>query len=191
MSEVSGSICPPKHRFEGELVRLRAREPGDEPSFYRWLNDARVTEHLAPVYPISHQAERAWMAIMPDPGYRNANLSIETTAEGTLIGSARLAVAAPENRSGELSILIGETRFWDGGYGSDTMRALCRFGFEMMGLHRIWLEVLESNARAIHVYEKLGFRHETRRREAVHKFGRWQDVLVMSLLEDDAATAAA
>ncbi len=184
---VDGSICPPKHRFEGELVRLRAREPGDEPAFHRWLNDARVTEHLAPVYPVSHAVEEAWFANMPDPGYRNANLAIETRAGGTLIGSARLAVASAENRSGELSILIGETEYWDGGYGTDTVRALCQFGFEMMNLHRIWLEVLASNARAIHVYEKLGFRHEARCRDAVYKFGEWRDVLVMSVLEGESA----
>lgn len=181
----AGSICPPKHRFEGELVRLRAREPGDEPSFYRWMNDARVTEHLSAVYPVSLAGEREWFANMPEPGYRGANLAIETREGRRLIGAARIAVPAAENRAGELSLLVGETEYWDGGYGTDTMRVLCDFAFDMMNLHRAWLEVLATNARAIHVYEKLGFKHEARRRDALYKAGRWHDVLVMGVLEDE------
>ncbi|MBE0610648.1 MAG: GNAT family N-acetyltransferase, partial [Dehalococcoidia bacterium] len=68
---------------------------------------------------------------------------------------------------------------------TDTMRTVCRFGFEMMNLHRIQLEVYANNARARHVYEKVGFVLEGCRRQALYKFGRYHDVLVMSLLEGE------
>jgi RimJ/RimL family protein N-acetyltransferase len=62
------------------------------------------------------------------------------------------------------------------------MRVVCRFGFEMMNLHRIELTVYAEHAAAIHVYEKVGFRQEGRLREAAFKFGRYQDLLMMGLL---------
>jgi len=55
----------------------------------------------------------------------------------------------------------------------------------MMNLHRIELEVFADNARAVHVYEKVGFHMEGTRRRAIFKFGRYQDLHVMGLLEEE------
>jgi RimJ/RimL family protein N-acetyltransferase len=65
------------------------------------------------------------------------------------------------------------------------MRTLCRFGFESMSLHRIQLDVYAGNDRARHVYEKIGFRLEVTKRQAIYKFGRYLDVHIMGLLEGE------
>lgn len=171
--------------FEGRLVRLRAREPEDEPLLYQWFNDSEVTQHLTIRYPLSHAQEREFIEGASRIGYNHASFGVETIAERRLIGGLELGKVSPENRSALLGIAIGDKKFWDGGYGTDAMRVLCRFGFEMMNLHRIELEVFSENARAAHVYEKVGFRLEGTRRSAVFKSGRYQDVHVMGLLEGE------
>lgn len=171
--------------LEGRLVRLRAREPEDEPLLHRWFNDPEVTEHLALRYPVSHQAEREFLEHAAEVSYNQVSLAVETLAEGRMIGGCGLAQTGPENRSATLGIAIGDRAYWDGGYGTDTMRTICRFGFEIMNLHRIELEVYVANERAQHVYERVGFRLEARKREAIYKLGRYQDVLVMGLLEGE------
>jgi RimJ/RimL family protein N-acetyltransferase len=175
--------------LEGRLVRLRAREPEDEPSLYRWFNDPEVTRHLTVRYPLSHAQEKSFLDSAGAPAYANVSLAVETIAEGQLIGGVGLHGASAENRAAELGIAIGEKSHWDGGYGTDTMRVICRFGFEMMNLHRIELLVYASNERAIHVYEKVGFVLEGRRRDAVFKYGRYDDVIVMGLLEGEVRLA--
>jgi RimJ/RimL family protein N-acetyltransferase len=50
------------------------------------------------------------------------------------------------------------------------------------GWRRIWLEVLEDNQVAIRLYRRLGFREEGRRPQAVQREGRWQDSILMSLI---------
>ena len=174
-----------KSPFEGDLIRLRAREPEDEALLHAWFNDTDVTEHLTIRYPLSHLQEARFIEDTSAIAYGNASFGVETLADGRLIGGVGLQSASPENRSAVLGIEIGETTFWDGGYGSDTMRTVCRFGFEMMNLHRIELEVYAANVRAQHVYEKIGFVVEGRRREALYKFGRYQDVVVMGLIEGE------
>jgi RimJ/RimL family protein N-acetyltransferase len=171
--------------FEGELVRLRAREPEDEPRLYRWFNDPEVTEHLSLRYPLSHPQERAFIDRVSEISHGHASFGVETRAEGKLIGGASLEEVSPENRSAVLGIAIGDKAYWDGGYGTDTMRTLCRFGFGTMNLHRIELEVYAANERAIHVYGKIGFRLEGTRRDGSFKFGRYQDVHIMGLLEGE------
>ena len=174
-----------KSPYEGKLVRLRAREPEDEAAYYRWLNDPAVTEHLAVRCPASHLFEREFLQADKGPSYFNAGFGVETLAEGKLIGSTSLHAASPENRSAQVGIFIGDTACWDGGYGTDTMRTICRFGFEMMNLHRIELEVYAPNARARRVYEKVGFHTEACRRKARYQNGQYLDVVVMGLLEGE------
>lgn len=170
--------------FEGRLVRLRAREPEDEPLLHTWFNDPDVTEYLALRYPLSHHGEREFIERTSDVGYNNLSLSIETL-DGVLVGGCGLENVSPENRQATLGIAIGDKAYWDGGYGTDAMRVLCRFGFDMMNLHRIQLEVYEGNDRARHVYEKVGFQVEVRKRQAVYKHGRYLDVYLMGLLEGE------
>jgi RimJ/RimL family protein N-acetyltransferase len=175
---------PPYHPFEGRLVRLRAREPEEEPDAYRWFNDPAVTEFLSMSYPQSHRQEREFLDRMGSPSYSRAEFAIDTL-DGKYIGGCGLSGTAPENREAILGIAIGDTTYWDGGYGTDAMRVLCRFGFDMMNLHRIQLDVFSENQRAIHVYEKIGFHIEGTRREAVFKFGKYMDMVVMGLLEGE------
>ena len=87
-----------------------------------------------------------------------------------------------ENRSASLGIALGDKDCWGGGYGTDTMRVACRFGFEMMNLNRIHLDVYPENERAVHCYEKVGFVIEGRTRDAMFKHGAYHDLVLMSVL---------
>lgn len=171
--------------FEGRLIRLRAREPEDEPLSYDWFNDPEVTQFLAMRYPVSHQTEREFLESHSQPGYTNASFSIVKKDDGALIGGCGLEGVSAENRSATLGIAIGDKSCWDGGYGTDAMRVLCRFGFEHMNLHRIELDVYARNDRARRVYEKVGFRVEGCRRDAHFKYGKYVDGYVMGLLEGE------
>ena len=170
--------------YEGRLVRLRAREDQDEPLLYRWFNDWEVTQYLSVRYPMSHRTEREYIEAHSTPSYNDADLAVETL-DGKLIGGTGLEHASPENRSATLGIAIGDKTYWNSGYGTDAMRTICRFGFQMMNLHRIDLIVYAENVRAIHVFENVGFKVEGRLRDGVFKFGHYQDVLVMGLLEGE------
>ena len=50
------------------------------------------------------------------------------------------------------------------------------------GVTRLEVEVFARNARAIHVYEKCGFRQEGVRRHAVNRYGQYHDLLMMAVL---------
>ncbi|MEX0782319.1 MAG: GNAT family protein [Dehalococcoidia bacterium] len=171
--------------FEGRLIRLRAREPEDEPLSYQWFNDPEVTEFLTLRYPLSHKSQREFIDSHSLPSYANASFAILRKADGAYIGGCDLGDNRPENRQASLGIAIGDKASWDGGYGTDAMRVLCRFGFEHMNLHRIELEVYAGNERARHVYEKVGFQVEARRRQAHFKYGKYMDVYLMGLLEGE------
>jgi RimJ/RimL family protein N-acetyltransferase len=53
--------------------------------------------------------------------------------------------------------------------------------FNELNFHSVYLEVIETNERARHIYEKLGFRLDGRLRDRIFRDGRYWDYLYMSL----------
>ena len=47
--------------------------------------------------------------------------------------------------------------------------------FHQLNMHMVYLEVLESNARAQHVYERLGFHIDGRLRQRIFRNGTYED----------------
>jgi RimJ/RimL family protein N-acetyltransferase len=171
----------------GQKTRLRRIERQDIPTFVRWFGDPDVREFLVINRPISSAEEEKWFERkLAEEG--SEIFAIETM-DGTHIGNIELFDINERNRHAELGIVLGEKAYWGQGYGSDAIRTLLRFGFEEMNLHRVYLCVYEDNARGIRAYEKCGFRHEGRLREANYRKGRYYDELIMGILRHEFAAA--
>ena len=57
--------------------------------------------------------------------------------------------------------------------------------FEELDLHKISLEVLATNDRAINLYKKVGFQEEGIKREEIFKNDQWVDSVIMSILKSE------
>jgi len=72
------------------------------------------------------------------------------------------------------------------GVGGDAMRTLLGWLIDVRGHHRLTVDPAALNARAIHVYEKLGFRPVGVLQEYERVAGgSWRDALLMELLAAD------
>jgi RimJ/RimL family protein N-acetyltransferase len=101
------------------------------------------------------------------------------------VGNCSFHVQDWRVRSAELGIFIGDKAYWGKGYGSEVMRLLLAHGFGILNLNRIYLRVYENNQRAIRAYEKAGFVHEGRMRQAEFRNGGYEDILLMSVLRSE------
>ena len=164
----------------GQKTRLRRIEREDIPTFVRWFNAPEVREFLIMNRPISKAEEEQWFE--RQLGKENQEIFAIETADGVHIGNIGLHDISWVHRHAELGIVIGEKEYWGQGYGSDAIRTLLRFAFQEMNLHRVYLRVYEDNARGIRAYEKCGFQHEGRMREAIFRQGRYYDELRMGIL---------
>jgi UDP-4-amino-4,6-dideoxy-N-acetyl-beta-L-altrosamine N-acetyltransferase len=167
----------------GEKTRLRAIERDDIPRFLKWLNDPEVRRYLRMYMPLSKAEEERWFERQLES--QNDKVFAIETEDGTHIGNIGLHRIDWKNRCAVLGIFIGEKDYWGKGYGPDAIRALLRFAFGEMNLHRVELEVLDYNSRAIRCYEKCGFKLEGRRREAMFRDGRYHDALIMGILREE------
>jgi diamine N-acetyltransferase len=173
-------------------VRLRAVEREDLPRFQHWLNDEEVTAGLMVSLPLSLVEEDTWFDKMIKGPAEEHSLVIEVRQGEAWVpvGSCGFSAVDGRIRSAEVGIFIGEKTFWNQGYGTQVMRMLVRHGFETLNLNRIFLHVHDTNTRAIRSYERAGFLHEGRMRQAMYKHGRYIDVLLMSVLRQDWETTA-
>ena len=171
----------------GDRIRLRAPERDDLPRFVAWLNDPEVRQGLSLFLPLSLVEEENWFEKMlkNDPTEHPLVIEIREEDAWVPVGNCAFLNIEWKNRSGELGIFIGEKRYWNQGYGTDVMRLLLRHGFLTLNLNRIFLRVFETNPRAIRSYEKAGFVHEGRLRQAEFKDGKYSDVYLMSVLRSD------
>jgi RimJ/RimL family protein N-acetyltransferase len=136
---------------------------------------------------LAHSPDEHNLAIeVKQPGGPDAGAASPAAVEiWKLIGSCGFFNLDQHNRSSEFGIMIGDKDYWDQGYGTEAVRLLCQHGFKTLNLHRIYLRVFETNPRAIRAYEKCGFIHEGRQRQAEFRDGKYIDVIVMSLLSTE------
>lgn len=168
--------------LRGDRIQLRAIERDDLPRYVQWLNDPTVLEFFGRFVPMSLIQEQQWYEQMLQD---ESVVNFATEYEGQHIGGAGFNHIDRQNRSAEVGLFIGLTGLWDKGLGREVLETLIRFGFEEMDLNRIYLRVFAENKRAVHLYEKVGFEHEGRWRQAEYRRGRHHDVLWMSILREE------
>jgi diamine N-acetyltransferase len=171
----------------GKRIRLRAISRDDLPDFTTWLNDPDVRRNVHIYYPLSLDQEEAWFREIQQHAVEEQPLAIEVKEKNqwTLIGDSGFINLEQHDRSAEIGIFIGNKNFWNKGLGTEVMQLMVRYGFLNLNLNRIYLRVVETNLAGIRCYEKAGFKHEGRMRQAHFLEGTYVDILMMSILKNE------
>lgn len=118
-------------------------------------------------------------------GSADARYFVCETETGEVGAYAILRGLAETGRAIELKrIVVGAP---GRGSGRGILTELIRIAFEELGAHRLFLDVIEDNARARHLYESLGFVYEGTMRDAHQRDGGYLNLLLMSMLEGEYA----
>jgi RimJ/RimL family protein N-acetyltransferase len=102
-----------------------------------------------------------------------------------LIGEAGLLRMFPAWRTTDLSIIIGEKSARGKGYGNEVMDFLLDYAFGNLNYHRVAIRVVGTNERALNYYGSIGFKREGIQRDGYYYAYKYQDFIMMSLLEDE------
>ncbi|MGG4451731.1 GNAT family N-acetyltransferase [Brevibacillus porteri] len=102
-----------------------------------------------------------------------------------VIGDVQIGDIDPKNRNAFIRISIDQNANQGKGYGSEALLLMLDYGFGILNLHRIELNVFGFNERAIHTYEKLGFQREGVQRQALYYNHAYHDSILMSMLADE------
>lgn len=106
---------------------------------------------------------------------------------GTPIGFMAIFGIPPSqmhNRSGTMAISLA-TEHQGKGYGSEALRWLVDWAFQFGNLHSLRLETKGGNLKALRSYEKVGFVKDGCMREAWFWNGKYDDIVLMSILRHE------
>ena len=166
-------------------VVLRRLEVADLDRLYEYRNDREVMVQLGG---FSVGYSRAALVDWLEKHRRRDDevlWCIAARPDDRCIGHVGLYRIDSRVRKAEFAILVGDRSLQGRGIGKVVTRTVIDYGFRELNLHRVSLQVLETNERAIRLYESLGFAREGTLRHEQFRDGRYVDVLLMSFLEDD------
>jgi RimJ/RimL family protein N-acetyltransferase len=168
----------------GERLYLRPYRKEDLKFMLKWMNDKEILGLTGEVKPwskrdldrfydrVKNEKDRAWFSIVLKDGDR-------------VIGETGLLRAFWPWRGTDLTIEINEKDVWNQGYGTEAMNLLLSWAFDTLGFHRVSIGVVGFNKRALHFYEKNGFRREGVFRDGYLYGGKYHDFIMMSILEHE------
>ncbi|MHA2257274.1 MAG: GNAT family N-acetyltransferase [Promethearchaeota archaeon] len=154
--------------------------------YQKWMTDPEITQYLSIFRPITREMEEDWYNQLQ----KRANdflfsiLRIDNEFSDELIGNCDINVDW-KNRVGSCGIVIGEKIHHGKGYGTEAMRLLVNYGFSTLNLNRIELQAHSFNVRALKSYEKVGFKKEGTRRDAIYINGEYYDSIVLGILKEE------
>ena len=79
--------------------------------------------------------------------------------DGMVVGGCGIDGTAGEEKAGYIGYLLRRD-CWGQGYATAVANALVRFGFDCLGLQRVWSTCHAANAGSAHVMEKVGMLRE-------------------------------
>jgi len=115
---------------------------------------------------------------------RNRTFIIEGKPDTVFIGMFGLKLGSKKYRSAEVWYKI-HPDCWRQGYATESLRAVIKYGFETLKLHRIEAGCAVNNLGSIKVLEKSGMIREGRGRETLPLKSGWSDHFAYAILETD------
>lgn len=148
----------PNIMLANDFIRLRALEPTDIDTIYRWENDTRLWADSSVVAPFSRK--QVWDYInsyTADPFVSGElRLMIADAVQGTPLGLIDLTDFDPVNRRAQVGVMVDfeHQRRGVAGAALELMAQYCR---ERLGLHQVWAIVAADNRASRALFTAGGF----------------------------------
>ena len=171
---------------------LRPWRAGDAPALQRLAGRREIADTMVSIpHPFTPEYAAQWIAGHAGAFARGeaVHFAITLADDGALAGAVELRAISAEHQCAELSCWIG-VEWWGRGLATEATEAVVRHGFERLGLNRIVAFHMVRNPASGAALAKVGMCPEGLQRQAVCKWGRFEDVVPVAILREDWARNA-
>lgn len=168
--------------LETARLKLRPYTEADIPELLPLIGSREVaatTLRIAHPYTEEHAREFIAMAQEADKIW----LAITLRSDGRQIGGIGLRLDEPHQHA-ELGYWLG-VAYWGQGYATEASREMLRYGFEDLGMHRIFASYFKHNPASGRILQKLGMSYEGCQRQHLRKWGEFIDLELYGLLRQE------
>ena len=172
--------------LETPRLFLRAMRVRDTEDMYAYAKDPEVTRYLLWSPHKSPDYTRSYLEYLAGR-YRlgqHYEWAMVSKADGHMIGTCGFSrIECPHNAAGIGYVL--NPAYWGQGLVAEAAERVLRFGFDVLGLHRVEARYMVGNDASRRVMEKLGMRFEGVRRGSMLVKGVYRDIGICSILVNE------
>ena len=168
--------------LETARLRLRAYTEADIAELLLLIGTREVAATtLRIAHPYTEQDARGFLQLAQEPD--KLWLAITLRTDGRQIGGMGLRLDL-QHQHGEIGYWLG-VPYWGQGYATEAAREMMRYGFEDLGLHRIYASHFGHNPASGRILRKLGMRYEGCQRQHLRKWDRYVDSELYGILREE------
>lgn len=170
-------------KLVGEKCYLSPISMDDVERYTEWVNDMEMglfMQFSASIFDLDKERELL-QKIMED----SHSFAIVEKVTNKSIGNCSLMGVSEVHRHAKFGIFIGDKTYWNRGIGTEATNLTLDYGFNVLNLRNITLDVYSFNKRAIRCYEKVGFKAAGLRRQFIFMAGKYHDVLIYDILAEE------
>ena len=158
------------------MTELWELDPGDAPLMLEWMHDPDIQKGFRKKMAdatLDDALAFCQSAKLPEELHDGDDLHYAIAGDGgEYLGTISLKHVDLENRSAEYAITLRK-KAQGKGVASRATKLLLEKAFTELGLHRVYLNVLSDNDKAIRLYERCGFTFEGEFRDHLFLNGRF------------------
>lgn len=149
----------PLPTIAGSGFMLRPFRPGDEMSLQKRMNDERVARDVTHIpFPYTIEHATAWVNLMsPVANKDSTRVDFVIAVDDEVAGS--VAFINVDGHRAQVSMWVSP-EYWRRGIATEALKLIVQFGFDALGLVRIYAYHYSENIKTRGVLEKVGFRYE-------------------------------
>jgi RimJ/RimL family protein N-acetyltransferase len=167
-------------------IRLRALTKIDLEKTLKWHNQDDIRDlYSGHPFPVNREMEEKWYEKTLTSNIPFTAFGIELCENAELIGITVLKEIDLLNRSAEFANYIGDAKHRGKGLAREAVQETLMFGFNKLGLNRIFLRVFYDNDSAIKLYKESGFIIEGTLRKCLFRNNQFKDVIIFSILREE------
>ena len=175
-----------KLNLETKRILLRPFELSDGPRVKELAGDKAIADTTLNIpHPYQDGMAEEWILTRQSKfqAGESVNCAIILKSIQELIGAIGLIIDKRFNRA-ELGYWIAK-EYWNQGYCTEASKAILKYGFLELDLHRITATHIISNPASGKVMEKIGMKKEGVLREHVIKWDKYEDVVSYGILRKE------
>lgn len=179
--------------LQTERLTLRPLAYGDAASIQAVARSREIADTMISIphpYPDNEARQYVARQIVEFEVGHSVTFVIERKGDPALSGIIEIRDIEREHSQAELSFWLAVAA-WGQGYMSEALNPILRFGFEELGLNRLYAYHMARNPGSGKVLQRNGFVQEGVLRQRVRKWGKFEDVALWAILQSDWYDAAA
>ena len=170
-------------KIPGKEIYLSPINPEDYETYCAWVNDYETSVLIGAASKVTGvDKEKELLQRFANEGYAFA---IVARQGDRMVGSCSLFDLDHVDGTAELGILIGDKDARGRGYGTECVRLLVGYAFEVLRLNNIMLRTFDFNENARKAYSKAGFKEFGRRRQSYYCGNGYHDEVYMDILREE------